>query len=154
VACAFFFAKSIMAASVPPTDEAFTGRLAKRQPELYPWHRRDQRFMDILDRLDEMALAEDEIRRPWFSILTVISSISALAFLFKPETALTVALYLIPRKPTPKAKNLSLIFLLHHHPHGFRPTVEIARRWEFTGEPPIPGGEVNQHPNLFIQDQA
>lgn len=43
--------------------------------------------MDILDRLDEMALAEDEIRRPWFSILTVISSISALAFLFKPEKA-------------------------------------------------------------------
>src|SRR6202008_1021909 len=49
-----------------PTDEAFAGRLAKRQPEFYPWHRRDQRFMDILDRLDEMALAEDEIRRTWF----------------------------------------------------------------------------------------
>jgi len=49
-----------------PTDKAFTGRLAKRQPELDPRHRRDQRLMDILDGLDEMALAEDEIRRPWF----------------------------------------------------------------------------------------
>jgi hypothetical protein len=49
-----------------PTDKAFTRRLAKRQPELYPRHRRDQCLMDILDRLDEMALTKDEISRPRF----------------------------------------------------------------------------------------
>ena len=44
-----------------PADQALARRFAERQPELDAWHGADQRLVKILDRLDEMALAQDEI---------------------------------------------------------------------------------------------
>jgi hypothetical protein len=59
MARAFFFANSIIGAR--PADQAFARRFAEGQAELDAGHGVDQRFMDILNRLDEMRLAEDEV---------------------------------------------------------------------------------------------
>jgi hypothetical protein len=44
-----------------PADQAFAGRLAEGQPELDARHGGDQRLVDVLDRLDEVRLAQDEV---------------------------------------------------------------------------------------------
>ena len=46
-----------------PADEALAGCLGKGHAELDAGYRADQSFMEVLHRLDEMSLAEDEVDR-------------------------------------------------------------------------------------------
>jgi hypothetical protein len=63
MAAAFFFASSIMAGSVPDQrTRHLPERLAKGQTELDAGYGSDQDFVDVLDRLDEVRLAQDEVR--------------------------------------------------------------------------------------------
>ena len=45
-----------------PPDEAFARGFTKRQPELDTGNRSHKRLMNVLDRLDEMRLPQDEFR--------------------------------------------------------------------------------------------
>src|SRR5690554_778439 len=47
-----------------PADQPVTRRFAERQPKLDTRHRVHQRFVNIFNRFDEVALAEDEV--DWF----------------------------------------------------------------------------------------
>ena len=59
-------------------DQAFAGRLAEGQAELDARHGGDQGLVDVLDRLDEMGLAQDEVRSLRLVDLTVMSCMGVL----------------------------------------------------------------------------
>jgi hypothetical protein len=44
-----------------PANQAGSGRFAERHPELQVWTRSGERLVDVLDRLDEMGLAQDHV---------------------------------------------------------------------------------------------
>ena len=62
MASAFLHASCSSCGSVPDRRTRHLPEASQEcEPELDSWHRADQRFVNVLDRLDEMRLAENEV---------------------------------------------------------------------------------------------
>jgi hypothetical protein len=48
-----------------PSHQAFAGGFTKSHAKLDTWHGIYQRFVDVLDGLDEVGLAQNEVRHIW-----------------------------------------------------------------------------------------